>query len=224
LYGPDTTLNFSFCIMETKICTKCKKIQPLNEFNKNRAREDGLSIHCKSCVKENTSLYYIKNRDKILSYSKTYKEENDRTEYHKQWYKDNKDDLKQKEKIYRKNKYDTDPLFRLKTTSGIQIRNSINNLGFERKSKTIDVLNCSITFYKEYIESQFLEWMNWENYGKYNGEFNYGWDIDHIIPMSSAKNEEELLKLLKYNNTQPLCSKINREIKKNKIEWQNLLD
>ena len=34
--------------------------------------------------------------------------------------------------------------------------------------------------------------MNWENYGLYNGELNYGWDIDHIIPISSAKTEEEV--------------------------------
>jgi hypothetical protein len=29
--------------------------------------------------------------------------------------------------------------------------------------------------------------MNWGNYGKYNGEINYGWDIDHIIPLYTSK-------------------------------------
>lgn len=61
--------------------------------------------------------------------------------------------------------------------------------------------------------------MTWNNYGLYNSEFNYGWDIDHIIPLSSAKNEEEVLKLNHYTNLQPLCSKINRDIKKDKIEY-----
>ena len=43
----------------------------------------------------------------------------------------------------------------------------------------------------------------------------YMWDIDHIIPVSSAKREEEIIKLNHYTNLQPLCSKINRYIKKN---------
>ena len=59
--------------------------------------------------------------------------------------------------------------------------------------------------------------MNWENYGMYNGDLCFGWDIDHIIPVSSAKTEEEILKLNHYTNLQPLCSKENRDIKKNKI-------
>ena len=59
--------------------------------------------------------------------------------------------------------------------------------------------------------------MSWNNRGRYNGEFNYGWDIDHIIPISSAKNEDDIIKLNHYTNLQPLCSKFNRDIKKDKI-------
>lgn len=59
--------------------------------------------------------------------------------------------------------------------------------------------------------------MSWDNYGKYNGTLNYGWDIDHIIPISSAKNEEEMLLLNKFSNLQPLCSFTNRYIKKDNI-------
>ena len=59
--------------------------------------------------------------------------------------------------------------------------------------------------------------MTWENRGKYNGELNYGWDIDHIIPLATAKTEEDLIKLNHFSNLQPLCSKINRNIKRHKI-------
>lgn len=51
-------------------------------------------------------------------------------------------------------------------------------------------------------------------YGLYNGELNHGWDIDHIIPLSSAKSEEELLNSNNYENLQPLCSYKNRYITK----------
>jgi len=61
--------------------------------------------------------------------------------------------------------------------------------------------------------------MNWDNHGKYNGEFNFGWDLDHIIPISSAITEQEVIKLNHFTNLQPLCSKINRYIKKNKLDF-----
>lgn len=38
--------------------------------------------------------------------------------------------------------------------------------------------------------------MNWDNYGLYNGELNYGWDIDHIIPLSSINTEEGIILLI----------------------------
>ena len=59
--------------------------------------------------------------------------------------------------------------------------------------------------------------MNWDNHGKYNGEFCYGWDIDHIVPISSAKDKEDVIRLNHHTNLQPLCSKMNRDVKKNKI-------
>ena len=56
--------------------------------------------------------------------------------------------------------------------------------------------------------------MTWENHGKYNNSEGYGWDIDHIIPISMAKTEEDVIKLNHYSNLQPLCSKINRNVKR----------
>ena len=50
--------------------------------------------------------------------------------------------------------------------------------------------------------------MSWDNYGK--------WHIDHIIPLSSAKTEQDILKLCHYTNLQPLWAKGNI-IKSNKI-------
>lgn len=72
---------------------------------------------------------------------------------------------------------------------------------------------------RNYLESKFESWMTWENYGKYNGELNYGWDIDHIIPSSSAKTEEDVIKLNHYSNLQPLCSYINRYVKMSKLDY-----
>jgi len=52
--------------------------------------------------------------------------------------------------------------------------------------------------------------MSWENHSI------HGWHIDHIIPLSSANNKEDLYKLCHYTNLQPLWAKDNL-LKSNKI-------
>jgi hypothetical protein len=61
--------------------------------------------------------------------------------------------------------------------------------------------------------------MNWNNHGLYNGKSNYGWDLDHIIPISSAKTEDDVYKLHHYTNLQPLDSHINRDIKRDDTSY-----
>ena len=108
-------------------------------------------------------------------------------------------------------------MYRLKNNLRTNIWSSIKRCGYKKYSKTYEILCCSFEEFKLHLESKFEDWMNLENYGKYNGELNYGWDIDHIIPVSSANSEEEIIKLNHYTNLQPLCSKINRDIKKDKL-------
>jgi hypothetical protein len=52
--------------------------------------------------------------------------------------------------------------------------------------------------------------MTWNNYS------HDGWHIDHIVPLSSAKTEEDVIKLCHYSNLQPLWS-IDNYKKGNKI-------
>ena len=66
--------------------------------------------------------------------------------------------------------------------------------------------------------------MNWNNRGNWDGyptEINTAWDIDHIIPLLTAKTEEEVIKLNHYTNLQPLCSYTNRHIKSGKTNYNN---
>jgi len=45
--------------------------------------------------------------------------------------------------------------------------------------------------------------MNWSN------NTMHGWHIDHIIPLSTAKTEQDIIKLCHYTNHQPLWAKDN---------------
>lgn len=44
-----------------------------------------------------------------------------------------------------------------------------------------------------------------------------GYKIDHIIPISSAKNIDEVIALNHWSNFQPLCAFTNRNVKRDKI-------
>ena len=52
--------------MDTKLCTDCKKILPLDQFSKNKQKKDGLNYRCKTCQRiyfknhyQNNKQYYI---------------------------------------------------------------------------------------------------------------------------------------------------------------------
>jgi hypothetical protein len=199
--------------METKICSKCSKTLHLNSFSKNKLSKDGLKSWCKNCIKEYNFNWNLKNptyrqdlRIKIPGYEKI---------HNKNWI-----ELNPKYNWdYKKKRFETDPLFKLKGNIRSLIVMSFKYYGYKKNSKTSNILGCSFEEFKLYLEYKFESWMNWNNRGLYNGEFNFGWDIDHIIPISSAMNDEELIKLNHYSNLQPLCSKVNRDIKKNKYDY-----
>ena len=110
-------------------------------------------------------------------------------------------------------------LRRISTNINKCIRKSFKKKGIVKSKTVCEILGCSYQDFKIYIESQFENWMNWNNYGLYNGQLNHGWDLDHIVPKSIAKTEEDILKLNHYSNFRPLCSKTNRDIKRNKLDF-----
>lgn len=143
---------------------------------------------------------YLKNRETIIAQKRDY-------------YQKNKIEINQKILIKRK----TNPLFKLKAYTRNLIRKALFRNGYIKNSKTIQILGCSFEEFKTHLESLFESWMNWDNYGRYNGKLNYGWDIDHIIPLSTTKTEEDVVRLNHYSNLQPLCSYTNRCLKRDLI-------
>jgi hypothetical protein len=148
----------------------------------------------KKHVSENKKIYHQENKDHLKECAKKWRSDNREkiNERRRKWRSDNKDILSEKYKEKLKN----DTLFKLKQNIRTRIFNSIVNQGYSKNSKTIEILGISYEEFKFYIESQFLEGMSWENYGK--------WHLDHKTPISWAKTEEEVYKLNHYTNFQPL--------------------
>jgi hypothetical protein len=187
----------------------------------------------KEKILEKRRIYYLNNKEKILENRLNHKEYYD--DYNKEYYLNNKEEISENKKEYylnnkesliqysveyKKKRYVDDPLYKLTQNIRNLIRDSLRKNGYSKKSKTQDILGCNYNEFKCYLESKFEPWMNWSNRGNWNGypnELNVAWDIDHIIPLSSATTEEEILKLSHYTNLQPLCSYFNRHIKSGKI-------
>jgi hypothetical protein len=176
----------------------------------------------KEKIKVKKKEYREKNKEKIKEYEKNYRQ-NVRSkdinfkEYMKVYRSKNKENIKTHRNNYELNRRQNEPLYKLKCNISSLIRQSIKLKGYMKETRTHEILGCSYEDFKIHLEKQFTEWMTWDNYGNpVDGLIkpNKTWDIDHIIPTSSATSEEELLKLNHYTNLQPLCSYHNRYIKK----------
>lgn len=190
-----------------KICTNCKKYLEISFFYKKGKRKNGDIIFrsdCKECVlkkidkykrSEYAKKYTIENRTKYLQSQKRYRENNyDKiSEYNKK----NKDAVLKRTNIhYHKNK--SNEIYILKRKLRDSIRRCFKYTNTIKNRRSEETLGCSIEFFKEYIESKFIDGMTWSNHGF------YGWHLDHIIPVSSSKTELDIIKLNHYTNFQPL--------------------
>ena len=209
--------------METKVCSKCNIEKKPYDFGKYKNAKDGLKKVCKDCRKIESKNRYKNNKDYFLKYradnkknillkNKEYRENN--PELRKQHYQKNKEKEKKYAIEYRKNneffyrnyynnRYKTDVIFRLNKIIRSRLNKKLRKYDSNNSKKTIEVLGCTIQELRDYIEKQFKEGMTWNNRGL------KGWHIDHIIPLSSAKTEEELYKLCHYSNLQPLWAEEN---------------
>jgi hypothetical protein len=168
----------------------------------------------KEKVKEKYEINKENNLEYRKEYAKKYRETN--PNYFKEYYQKHKNKIIENNVRYEKNKLLSDELFKLKHNIRTLVRNSFSYKKYKKNRKTNDILGCSFEDFKQHLESKFEPWMNWENYGLYNGELNYGWDIDHIIPLSTANTENDVIQLNHYTNLRPLCGKVNRDIKRAK--------
>jgi len=179
-----------------KICSCCKQIKNVSEFSKHKGKKDGYSSNCLVCIRKKNKKYRDNNKDKELKRVMRFLSKN--PEWHKNYMKK-----------YSSIKRDSDPLYKLKHNIRVRILKFMKSIGLKKTNKTFSIVGCSPDYLKYYIENKFTEGMSWDKFGK---EIH----IDHIIPLSSAKTEEDIYKLCHYTNLQPLWSVDNLK-KSNKL-------
>ena len=179
--------------MKTKTCSWCQEEKEVCAF------ERGRNV-CKNCRKTYIKEWHLKNPDIRKIYDKNYRIKNFEKEIQrrKKYFSENK------EKIYErhKNKKEIDAILKITINMRARINIFLKSKDVKKQNKTFEIVGCSPKFLKEHIEKQFTEGMSWDLMGKYI-------HIDHKIPLSSAKTEEDIYKLCHYTNLQPLWAKDN---------------
>ena len=192
--------------MEKKICSKCKEEKEVCEFYKDLNTKDKLSYKCKLCQKN----YYNTNKTNILMKKKIYDGLNKEILNQKSlsnYYKNREHKLKYMVK-YNKNRRQNDVIFNTIHSIRVRLNKYLKSNNIQKNNTTIEIIGCSPEYLKEHIEKKFVDGMSWKNRNE--------WHIDHIIPLSSAKTKDDILKLSHYTNLQPLWAEDNLR-KSNKI-------
>jgi len=208
-----------------KICNLCSTEKPLPEYAKQESAIDGLQNKCKACQKryrENNKQkndayikkYRAENKEKIAVSVKAYSEKNSEkiADYLALYYGKNKKSILEKQKerkqdichnrrVYKKKRMKEDPVYAMAHRLGVLMRNALKHSGYLKSRKTLEALGCTSAQFKDHLERQFLKGMTWDNRDL--------WQLDHIMPISSAKTEQEVYDLSHMTNIRPMWAKEN---------------
>ena len=193
-----------------KTCRICQLDKPLSKFYVDRKSKDGHFHYCKNCAIEKNKKWRERNKEHLKTYRKNLYalKSEEAKKLVKSWRNENRDRHNSYKREYRKLKRAKDPLFKLRETLSVRTTTAFKLKGWSKNSKTQEMLGADYKTVMSHIESRFKEGMNWDNQGE--------WHVDHIIPLSSAKTEQELIELCHYTNLQPLWAEENMS-KGNKI-------
>jgi len=95
------------------------------------------------------------------------------------------------------------PIYKMSMNLRNRLNEFLNIKRLTNTNKTFDMVGCTPTELKAYLEKKFSPGMTWWNHSP------KGWHIDHIIPLSRAKNYEDIVKLMHYKNLQPMWAEDN---------------
>lgn len=168
---------------------------------------------------------YRENIDRSKNWQRKYRENNKDliNERQRKYYSEHKEMYSEKNMVKRKNgkekrnEYERrrrkeDEFHKFKLYIRHFVWESFNRKSWEKCGITEEIIGCSFEDAKEHLEKTWFT-----NYGtEYNGESVH---IDHITPICTAKNKEEVLRLCHISNLQYLKPEDNLR-KKDKLYWK----
>lgn len=146
--------------------------------------------------------YQRKNKDRVHEWQKSYRE-------------NHKDQIRNAAKEYRKNNREKiaqahldrlhrDPVYKLKEQSRNMIRCAFRSYGHRKTSLTKEIVGCDLDALTDHLKKTWKD-----RYGtEWNGQPCH---IDHIVPLATAKNKSDIVRLCHYSNLQLMTPDDNRK-------------
>lgn len=182
--------------METRVCKDCGKEQSIESFNFDVKNGKTYYRHrCKSCQKKFREDWLAKNIEKERKRKRL-------------WVSENRNTVN----AYRREKWENDELYKYKELKRTQIGKVFRRKGITQSNAVMDMLGCDgIEFYNHLLKTYL------ENYGeRYDGTQEV--NIDHIVPLATAKTKEDVYMLFHFTNLQLLKAEDNME-KSTSLSW-----
>jgi len=125
--------------MEMRVCSTCKEVKQINDFNKNSNSKDGLQAHCKDC----------------------------HSSYSKKWRASNPDYSNEYRKANRRDDSLSKLTYTVRSNIRHSFKRACDGVSKEG-TKTQEILGCDFKFFLEYMQSRFTEGMTLENHGEWH--------------------------------------------------------
>ena len=204
-------------IKTSKICKVCEFDLLINEF-----RPTGKNAYCswcRDCERKKSLERYHANRQQCMEKNKQYKIDNADVlkEKRQEYLEKNKDYVKARYKLYCANNRE-----KLNRIARDYLKNNLNAklraifskrlYGKIKKNKsTSDYMDSSVQLIRKWIEFNFDDNMNWDNYGDV-------WQLDHTLPINlfNLEIDEEIYICFNWKNLMPLSKHCNM-VKSDKI-------
>lgn len=158
-------------------CLECIRESDRERYASNpgkfKKRQANIYQSRKCQIKSRMSFYASKNKQKI-------------SKYKSEWVK---------------KRCASDPVFAITKRVRELTRLAFKKNGYQKNTKTAEILGCDWDTLKHHIERQFIKGMGWDNRDQ--------WHIDHIVPLASANTEEDVIALNHYTNLRPMWASEN---------------
>ena len=205
---------------ETKVCTKCGEAFPLTEyfFARDKRYKSGFYPTCRKCKNASKRLYYANHRFELNQKNAEYRAihqdriKEKKKSANKAYREKNQIKLRDYDKEYKHRRRNEDYIFKLVCQTRTAIYKSFARNGHVKADRCEKITGLPQDELIKYLIGTYKQ-----NYGhEWNGTENV--HIDHIVPISTAKTEEDVMRLCNYTNLQLLKAKDNLA-KSNKLNF-----
>lgn len=206
-----------------KECKSCKVLKGINNFKEESFSKTGYSELCKECEIEKDKEIRLNSLQHSKEYNKKYRDKNYNILLNKQreFREKNREYVNARYREYFAYRMNNDIQFKTRYVIRRLCNTAIRNQKAKKLFKIENLIGISLAKVKLWLEMNFEEGMNWDNYGL------NGWTIDHIEPCANfdLSDPEEQKKCMHWSNLTPMWHKDNNaKNNKNLNEYIDFLD